>query len=448
MKTLKILSLAALLSMSLTACSDSDDPASEPTPTPPPTPVTIPEGLCFDDRQIEINSVFMYEYYSSGVAHSIIALSTEKNAPSGDDLYTRQAPGIYVVINRSEAARFDLKRAEGYSIYSTLPEETMPQIEIYPDNAAETIEKGECLFEVAEGTGKLELDLTLADGRRLTARFDAPYEEVNEENLLVIDKTSRPIQTAFLAEIDENTYGFYFTAQVIDPDPAMIGNCSQWAALVVPGEALTGQTYDLAAADSPYMMFAASDLLDRVQISYYQVEAVPEGDCTGDFSIKMLDQEGHYDVRVNCTDANGKRTTLTYQGEIPVYTEPEVKSEFLVDDEFRFEINSAVIDMRTDIYTIYLSSQRGCATVGDMLDDNDRIELTLPASYMGENGAGFSQSDDVSISYAGQTLNYQANAMGRIDKAILEGEHLSLKFYTMAPVKWMGTYEGNVHLIQ
>ncbi len=448
MKTLKILSLAALLSLSLTACSDSDGPASSPTPTPPPAPETIPEGLCFDDRQIEINSVFMYEYYSSGVPHSIIALSTEKNASSGDDLYAREAPGIYIVISRNTAARFDLKQAEGYSIHSTLPEETMPQIEISPANAAETIEKGECLFDIAEGSGKLELDLTLADGRRLTARFEAPYEEVNEENLLVIDKTSRPIQTAFLAEIAENTYGFYFTAQVIDPDPAMIENCSQWAALVVPGEALTGRTYDLAAADSPYMMFLASDLLDRVQITYYQVEATPEGDYTGDFSIKMLDQEGYYDVRVNCTDANGKQTTLTYQGEIPVYTEPEVKSEFRVDDEFRFEINSAVIDMRTDIYAIYLSSQRGCATVEDMLDDNDRIVLTLPASYMGENGAGFSQNDDISISYAGQTLNYQAKAVGRIHKAILEGEHLFVEFYTMEPAVWKGTSDGNVHLIQ
>lgn len=460
MKTLKLFFLAALLvgaGLNFAACSDDDpvtpseepipDPEPDPEPEPEPEPEPLQEGLWIEDEQVEINSVFMYEYYSGGTAYSIIALSPEKDAPSGDYLYANEKPGFYLVIIRSMPEQFDLMSADGYSITATLTETAVPELSLTSENAGEVLEKGSCTFGVEEQTGSLELDMTLSDGRRLTAKFDASYKAVDAGNTLTIGETSRPIQTAFLAEISENVYGYYFTAQVIDPNPEMITNCSQWAVLAVPGEALTGEEFDLAAADVPYYSFMAGDLVDRQNIEFYEVEAVPGGNCTGKFSIRMK-EDYTYEVSVSCTDANGVLTTLFYQGEIAVYEEPETKNEFLVDNEFLFELNSVVIDMRETVYSIYCSSQRGCTTVEDMLDDSNRVVLTLPASMMGENGAGFSQSDDVSICYDGMTLNYQSGATGRIHYAVLDGENLSLEFYSVSPMMWHGTYEGPVTVIR
>ena len=83
-----------------------------------------------------------------------------------------------------------------------------------------------------------------------------------------------------------------------------------------------------------------------------------------------------------------------------------------------------------------------------MLDDSDRLTLTLPASMLGENGAGFSTSDDVSITYGGRMLDYLSGAVGRIDYAVIDGDRLSLKFFTLDPANWSGTYEGAAHIIR
>lgn len=447
MKMTKLFAWAAIFALTAgaAACSD-DDPEIVPAPTPTPDPApSIEEGLHYDGQPVEINSVFMYEYMSGGVSRSIIALSPEKDAPSGDYLFSNQRPGLYAVINSDAAATFDLKEEPGYAILTLLAGTAFADQEISAENRG-NIRSGECTFEIVEGEGRFTLDVTLLNGHRLTAKFATPYQALNKENLLVIGNTSRTIQTAFLAEIDEGLFGYYFTAQVIDPDPENITNCSQWACLMVPAEALDGKSYDLQAETSPYLAFMAGDLIDRENTTFYTVQAMPGGESKGAFSIAMTGDG--YDVSVNCTDENGVVTTLKYTGEIAIYTEPEKKNEFLIDGELNWEIQSVVIDLRTTICSIYLSSQRGIASVEDMLDDNDRATLTLPASLLGENGAGFSQSDDVSIAYGGQTLNYQSGAMGRIDYAVIEGDRLSLNFFTMVPVKWSGTYEGSAHIIR
>lgn len=446
MKITKLFAWAAIFALAsgAAACSDNDiELIPTPAPDPDPAPV-IEEGLHYDGQPIEINSVYMYEYISGGIPRSVIALSPE-NAPSGDYLFSNQRPGLYAVINRDVPATFDLKQEANYAILTLLAGTAFADMEISSGNSG-IIRSGECTFEIIDGEGRFTLDITLVDGHRLTAKFATPYQEVNKENLLVIGNTSRPIQTAFLAEIEEGLYGYYFTAQVIDPDPENITNCSQWACLAVPAEALDGKNYDLQAETSPYLAFMAGDLIDRESSTFYTVQALPGGECRGSFSIAM-GEEG-YDVSVTCTDENGILTTLVYTGEIVVYTEPEKKNEFLIDGQQNWEIQSAVIDLRTTICSIYLSSQRGIASVEDMLDDNDRVTLTLPVSMLGENGAGFSLSDDVSISYGGQTLNYQSGAVGRIDYAVIEEDRLSLNFFTMNPVKWSGTYEGSAHIIR
>lgn len=437
---------AALFALALGAVScSSDDIEPVPDPAPDPEPA-VEEGLRYDGEPIEINSVFMYEYFSAGIGRSIIVLSPEKDAPSGDYLYSNQRPGLYAVINRDMPATFDLKSiGQGYGIFSLLAGTPIGNLELSADDLS-AIRSGECSFEVLDGEGRFSLDMTLADGHRITARFAAPYQELNKENRLTIGKTDRPIQTAFLAEIDENLYGYYFTAQVIDPDPEMITNCSQWACLMVPAEALNGRTYALEAADAPYCAFMAADLIDKNTLDFFEVQALPGGSCTGSFSIAMTG-EG-YDISVRCTDGSGIVTTLYYQGEIAVYTEPEKRNEFLIGDNLNWEIRSALVDMHGTVCTIYLSPSRNIASIEDMYDENDRLTLTLPVSMLGEDGAGFSQSDDVSITYGGRTLDYRSGAMGRIDYAVVGEEHLSLKFFTMDPVQWSGTYEGEAHIIR
>ncbi len=431
------------LASGATACS-GDDPEPMPVPMPEPEP-SLEEGLHCDGQPVEINSVFMYEYISGGVSRNIVALSPEKDAPSGDYLFSNQRPGFYAVLNRDLPATFDLKSEDGYALLSLLAGTAFADREISSEDRG-ALRSGNCTFEVIDGEGRFTLDMTLNDGHRLTAKFSAPYQEVDKKNQLVIGSTSRPIQTAFLAEIEEGLYGYYFTAQVIDPDPENIVNCSQWACLLVPAEALDGKSYDLQAEGSPYLAFMAGDLIDRESTTFYTVEAQPGGECRGSFSIAA--GEAGYDVSVNCTDGNGVVTTLTYRGEIAIYTEPEKKNEFLIDGELNWEVQSAVVDLRETVCSIYLSSQRGIATVEDMLDDSDRLTLTLPASLLGENGAGFSTSDDVSITYGGRTLDYLSGAVGRIDYAVIDGDRLSLKFFTLDPANWSGTYEGAAHIIR
>lgn len=448
MKTTKLFACAVIFAFALSTVScGGDDPETIPAPAPEPDP-TIEEGLHCDNEAIEINSVFMYEYFSAGIDRTVIALSPEKDAPSGDYLYANQRPGLYAVINRDMPASFDLKRVgQGYAFFSLLTDPAvLTGLEISSDDHS-AVRSGECSFEVVDGEGRFMLDVTLHNGHRLTAKFSAPYQEVNKENRLKIGNTDRPIQTAFLAELAENLYGYYFTAQVIDPDPEIIADCSQWACLMVHGEALNGQTYDLQSGAAPYYAFLAGDLIDRTSGEFYTVQATADGSCKGTFSI-AVNGEGAYDVAVECTDENGVVTTLVYQGEIAVYTEPEKKNEFLIDDNLQWEIQSAVADLRETVCTIYLSSQRGIATVEDMLDDNDRFTLTIPASLLGPDGAGFSMDDAIGMTYGGQTLNYQSGALGRVDYAVIEGDRLSLKFFSMDPVKWSGTYEGDAHIIR
>ena len=81
----------------------------------------------------------------------------------------------------------------------------------------------------------------------------------------------------------------------------------------------------------------------------------------------------------------------------------------------------------------------------------DSINVTVPSGLhllLGENGAGFSTSDDVSITYGGRTLDYLSGAVGRIDYAVIDGDRLSLKFFTLDPANWSGTYEGAAHIIR
>lgn len=447
MKITKLFAWAAIFALALGAvsCSD-DDPAPAPVPTPDPDPEpTIEEGLHYNGEPVEINSVYMFEYISSGVSRSIIVLSPEKDAVSGYDLYINQKPGLYAVINRDAPVSFDLKEEPGYAISTLLAGTAFNNLEISAEDSA-TVRSGACTFEIVEGEGRFTLDVTLNGGHRLTACFAAAYQEVDKENQLVIGDTSRPIQTAFLAEIGEGLYGYYFTAQVIDPDPENITNCSQYACLLAPAEALDGKTYDLQAGSSPYTAFVAGDLIDRQSLTFYTVQAQPGGECQGSFSLSKEGEE--YVVSVHCTDGNGVVTTLNYRGEIVVYTEPEKRSEFLIDDVLQWEIRSAVADLSSTVCTIYLSSRQDIASVEEMLADGDRVTLTLPASLLGENGAGFSQSDDVSIAYGDRRLDYQAGAVGRIHYAVIEEEHLSLSFFTLDPVKWSGTYEGGVHIIR
>lgn len=54
----------------------------------------------------------------------------------------------------------------------------------------------------------------------------------------------------------------------------------------------------------------------------------------------------------------------------------------------------------------------------------------------------------MSITYGGRMLDYLSGAVGRIDYAVIDGDRLSLKFFTLDPANWSGTYEGAAHIIR
>lgn len=410
------------------------------------TPVELKEGLWLDDRQVEVNSAFLYDYYISGVRHSVVALSSVPDAPSGDYLYSHKSPGLYMVVRYGMENPFDLMTVgEGYSLWSTYPESELPPIDVNPTDCSQ-ITAGTCQLIIdEEGTGHFSLQVRLADGQFLSALFDAPYKRVDASNTLTIGDLTRPVQTAFYERMKEDRYAFYFTPSLIDPDPAKIEDCFQSAVLVVPGEVLDGRSVDFAAADAPYESFRAAKLIDFDAIKFYTLEALPGGSCVGEFSL-LKREDGTFFVNITCLDAANETVQVIYDGAIGEYVEPVLPNEFSLDGEAT-AIRSVVVEEREDLCTIYLAAAEGLTTVAQMLGESVRVVLTLPAGWLDGRPSGFSLDDRVGITFGGQTYNYPSGAMGRIT-ATLDGDELKVDFFIFGTPNLTGHYAGKVTLIR
>ena len=409
-------------------------------------PEELKEGLWLGGSEVEVNSAFLYDYYISGVRHSVVALSSEAGAPSGDYLYTHRSPGLYMVLRYDLEKPFDLMSVgEGYSLWTTFPETVMPLLNVDPTDCS-AITSGTCQLIVdEEGMGHFSLQTRLKDGRLLSVLFDIPYKQLDASNTLTIGDLTRPIQTAFYERTDEDRYAFYFTPSLIDPNPAKIEDCFQSAVLIVPGEVLDGRTVDLAAADAAYESFQAAKLIDFDAIKFYTVEARPGGSCVGEFSL-LRREDGTFFLNITCLDAANETVQVIYDGTIEEYVKPVLPNEYSLDGTST-PIRSVVVEMRDNLCSIYLAAAEGLTTVEQMLAEKARVDLTLPADWLDGRPSGFSLDDRVGITFDGQTYNYQSGAMGRIT-ATLKEDKLEVDFFIFGTPNLTGHYTGTVSLIR
>lgn len=273
-----------------------------------------------------------------------------------------------------------------------------------PDGIApemvELVSSGKALFTYQEGVVKLQVGIVFKDGARLAVNIEAKEEVAINQNTITRGDEEKPVRAAFYMAEDGLT-GLYMTPGGVDYFEEL-ENAIWYMYLMIDDALMTGEEIDITTITDKTFMLGIVDNLD-----YFNTWSIATGElqgATGTIKVsKTAGIEASYSLVVNILIGD-IRFTASYDGEFVDYAlAPEENNNYFIYNKTQTTITSASIDISSDVWVATLS-----------LADGKSVVVTIPESMCNGNMCGFSQSDDITVTYDGTTFSKAAGNMGTL----------------------------------
>lgn len=441
MRMSAVVFMAAAMAVS---CQKSDPETPNPDPEPNPDPDTT-ETVLEDLKQntIVINGeekavakVFVDEY--SG--YMMVTATDNAEAESFDWLVDNNGEYVQVLVIPSlYNVEFDAKtETAAFTIISTY--EAAPLFEGAGAGATDAIESAKCRFDFDGENAELFLDMKLADGNTVAARCTGTYAgEKPQENVIAINGETKVLRASFYSVEDGLGY-FYFTPGDIDYFEE-IEMATYYVAIMMDESLLeNGTTVDVNTTTEYFDIF----LVDNITGDMLEVSTDSHDGAEGTFSISRLQGEASFKASMSLKFNADTQVELSFEGECTdMYAAPEEPNEITYDGTST-AIASVVVDMTSDMRTIWLSTTAGIETVAAM-QNADPLKITAPAEAFTGEPVGFSTYKSIIFEYKGSTWNYDNGSLGTLTVS-LEGTTLNLDITNYVGLK--AHYSGEAVVIE
>ena len=322
-----------------------------------------------------------------------IAASPVEGVENFDAIFD-QDEYFYVAISPLlNGKEFDLCAEKNlYTVMSTLDGAFLESV---APGMTHEIKDGKCVFTYQNEKVQVEIDLTLADGRRLAAKMEAEEAGiVVNENIFAIAGDEKPVRTAFYLREDGLTTLYLTPAgiQYFEDIPIT----TYYAYIILDDTQCNGRALDV----SDIVAVGYGDNFNEIYVDSREVAA------SG--SLKVLsdpDNVAHYQVSADIT-FGGTTLKLRYDGNaIDAGTKEVVKNEVVYNGK-SYGITGVSLDLQPNT--------EGTCGVLIATDRGDIIRITLPLNFLDGNAHGFSQSPDLCMEYDGQVYSKASGYSGTV----------------------------------
>jgi hypothetical protein len=313
-----------------------------------------------------------------------IAASPVEGVENFDAIF-EQDEYFYVAISPLlNGKEFDLCAEKNlYTVMSTLDGAFLESV---APGMTHEIKDGKCVFTYQNEKAQVEIDLTLADGRRLAAKMEAEEAGiVVNENIFAIAGDEKPVRTAFYLREDGLTTLYLTPAGIQYFEDISI--TTYYAYIILDDTQCNGR---------------ALDVNDIVAVGYgdnFNEIYVDSREVTASGSLKVLSDPAnvaHYQVSADIT-FGGTTLKLRYDGNaIDAGTKEVVKNEVVYNGK-SYGITGVSLDLQPNT--------EGTCGVLIATDRGDIVRITLPLNFLDGNAHGFSQSPHLYMEYDGQVYS-------------------------------------------
>lgn len=358
----------------------------------------------------------------SNLGEYICMAASPVEGVDGFDAIFEQDEYLYVAISPLlNGKEFDLSTEKNlYTVMSTLDGAFLESV---APGMTQEIKDGKCVFTYQNEKAQVEIDLTLADGRRLAAKMEAEEAGiVVNENIFAIAGDEKPVRTAFYLKEDGMTTLYLTPAgiQYFEDIPIT----TYYAYIIMDDTQCNGRTLDV----SDIVAVGYGDNFNEIYVDSREVAA------SG--SLKVLsdpDNIAHYQVSADIT-FGGTTLKLRYDGDaIDAGTKEVVKNEVVYNGK-TYGITGVSLDLQPN--------PEGTCGVLIATDRGDVIRITLPLNFLDGNAHGFSQSPDLYIEYDGQVYSKANGYSGTV--TVSENENairIEATNYDNLKIIYEGPYE-------
>lgn len=313
-----------------------------------------------------------------------IAASPAKGVENFDAIF-EQDEYFYVAISPLlNGKEFDLMAEKDlYTVMSTLDGAFLESV---APGMTQEIKEGKCTFNYQNEKAKVEISLTLADGRTLAAKMEAEEAGiVVNENIFAIAGDEKPVRAAFYLKEDGLTTLYLTPAGIQYFEDISI--TTYYAYIILDDTQCNGRTLDV----SDIVAVGYGDNFNEIYVDSREVDALG--------SLKVLsdpDNTAHYQVSADIT-LGGTTLKLRYNGNaIDAGTKEVVKNELVYNGK-SYGITGVSLDLQPN--------QENTCGVMIATDRGDFMRITLPLNFLDGNAHGFSQSPDLYMEYDGQVYS-------------------------------------------
>lgn len=289
----------------------------------------------------------------------------------------------------------------------------------------ETVADGSLRLCVNDGTADLRFDCEMLDGGDTFAgQYNGGYVEIKQSNdYFTVDGERKDLRAVF-AEKKVDGINFYLTPGNID-NANDLENCYYYVRLFVPTRNMDGRELDVQGNQEYELTFVdnVTDLNNPLTIN---VSSDNPGNATGTISV-LAGDDGTYTIKIDVEklgNSADRSLSVAYTEGTPMEYTLALPSQYTVAGGEATSLKSAVITHNTAdaLYTVYLSSKEGVATVQGIADAD--VVITVPEAFFNDDALhGFSGGDNnakVSVSYGGTTYR-QANTGSATDAVAIGG---------------------------
>ena len=358
----------------------------------------------------------------SNLGEYICMAASPVEGVDGFDAIFEQDEYLYVAISPLlNGKEFDLSTEKNlYTVMSTLDGAFLESI---APGMTQEIKDGKCVFTYQNEKAQVEIDLTLADGRRLAAKMEAEEAGiVVNENIFAIAGDEKPVRTAFYLKEDGMTTLYLTPAgiQYFEDIPIT----TYYAYIILDDTQCNGRVLDV----SDIVAVGYGDNFNEIYVDSREVAA--------NGSLAVLsdpDNVAHYQVSADIT-FGGTSLKLRYDGDaIDAGTKEVVKNEVVYNGK-TYGITGVSLDLQPN--------PEGTCGVLIATDRGDVIRITLPLNFLDGNAHGFSQSPDLYIEYDGQVYSKANGYSGTV--TVSENENairIEATNYDNLKIIYEGPYE-------
>ena len=358
----------------------------------------------------------------SNLGEYICMAASPVEGVDGFDAIFEQDEYLYVAISPLlNGKEFDLSTEKDlYTVMSTLDGAFLESV---APGMTQEIKDGKCVFTYQNEKAQVEIDLTLADGRRLAAKMEAEEAGiVVNENIFAIAGDEKPVRTAFYLKEDGMTTLYLTPAgiQYFEDIPIT----TYYAYIILDDTQCNGRVLDV----SDIVAVGYGDNFNEIYVDSREVAA--------NGSLAVLsdpDNVAHYQVSADIT-FGGTSLKLRYDGDaIDAGTKEVVKNEVVYNGK-TYGITGVSLDLQPN--------PEGTCGVLIATDRGDVIRITLPLNFLDGNAHGFSQSPDLYIEYGGQVYSKANGYSGTV--TVSENENairIEATNYDNLKIIYEGPYE-------